>query len=86
MEGHVIERRTSTAHIWSDSRQNTAPSPSTSTTSPNAVPAYSNIFVTPPEHDQRPQLEHTKEVDKSEITQSKLYQIKDKHDGETRNL
>lgn len=80
MEGNVIERRTSTAQLWADARQQTVPS--TSSASPGAVPAYSNIFVTPPDHDHRPHLERMKEVDKPEIA-SKLSQIKDKHDGET---
>lgn len=85
MEGHLIERRTSTAQLWADARQQTVPS--TSATSPIAVPAYSNIFVTPPEHDHhRHHLERMKEVDKPEIAASKLSQIKDKHDGETSKL
>lgn len=81
MEGNVIERRTSTAQLWADARQQTVPS--TSSASPGGVPAYSNIFVTPPDHDHRPHLERMKEVDKPEIGASKLSQIKDKHDGET---
>ena len=84
MEGNVIERRTSTAQLWADARQQTVPS--TSDTSPTAVPAYSNIFVTPPDLDHRPHLERMKEVDKPEIAASKLSQIKDKHDGETSKL
>lgn len=84
MEGNVIERRTSSAQLWSDTRQQTLPS--TSTASPAAVPAYSNIFVTPPgENEQRGHLERSHEVDKPEIGASKLSQIKDKHDGETQN-
>ncbi|XP_055297553.1 probable phosphorylase b kinase regulatory subunit alpha isoform X7 [Sitodiplosis mosellana] len=78
MEGNVIERRTSTAQLWADARQQTVPS--TSATSPVTVPAYSNIFVTPPDHDHRPHLERMKEVDKPEIAASKLSQIKNKHD------
>lgn len=46
MEGHVIERRTSSVQSWGDARQSTMPS--TSTTTPTGVPSYSNIFVTPP--------------------------------------
>lgn len=83
MEGNVIERRTSSATLWSDARQHTAPSTS-SVTSPISVP-YSNIFVTPPDHDHRPHLERSHEMDKPEIGESKLSQIKDKHDGETQN-
>lgn len=49
MEGNVIERRTSSVQAWGDVRQSTLPSTSTST--PTGVPAYSNIFVTPPSHD-----------------------------------
>lgn len=79
MEGHVIERRQSSAQLWSDSRHNI--DPSTSTTSAGAVPAYSNIFVTPPDHDRRPHLERMKEVDKPDI--GLISQIKDKHEGET---
>ncbi|XP_031629307.1 probable phosphorylase b kinase regulatory subunit alpha isoform X2 [Contarinia nasturtii] len=82
MEGNVIERRTSSAQLtqlWSDARQHTAPSTSTAT-SPTAVPAYSNIFVTPPDYDHRPHLERSHEMDKPEIGESKLSQIKDKHD------
>lgn len=81
MEGNVIERRTSTAQLWADARQQTVPS--TSSASPGGVPAYSNIFVTPPDHEHRSHLERMKEVDKPEIAASKLSQIKDKHDGET---
>lgn len=49
MEGHVIERRTSSVQVWSDARQSTLPS--TSTTTPTGVPSYSNLFVTPPKLD-----------------------------------
>lgn len=48
MEGNVIERRTSSVQAWSDMRQSTLPSTSTTTPTPTGVPAYSNIFVTPP--------------------------------------
>lgn len=89
MEGNLIERRTSSAHLWSDARQQTAPLPSTSqslTTTPVAVSSYSNIFVTPPgDADHRPHLAKMKEVDNPEIGASKLSQIKDKHDGEIQN-
>lgn len=84
MEGNVIERRTSSAQLWSDARQQTVPSTSSS---PAAVPTYSNIFVTPPhDHEHRAHLERSHEVDKPEIGASKLNQIKDKHDGETQNF
>lgn len=90
MEGDVIERRTSSAALWGDARQQTDPTPSTSqslTTTPVAVPAYSNIFVTPPtEAEQRPPLVKTKEQDNPDIPASKLSQIKDKHDGEIQNF
>lgn len=77
MEGNVIERRTSSAQLWSDARQMTVPSTSTTSpvaTTPVGVPTYSNIFVTPPT-----EAEKAKETE----TPSKLSQIKDKHDGET---
>lgn len=85
MEGNIIERRTSSAQLWGDARQHTEPS--TSTASPVGVPAYSNIFVTPPEHrePEHGHLERSHEIDKPEIGASKLSQIKDKHDGETQN-
>lgn len=91
MEGNLIERRTSSAQLWSDARQQTAPTPSTSqslTTTPVAVSSYSNIFVTPPvpvDAEHRAQLVKMKEVDNPEIGTSKLSQIKDKHDGEIQN-
>lgn len=89
MEGNLIERRTSSAQLWSDARQQTAPTPSTSqslTTTPVAVSSYSNIFVTPPvDAEHRPQLVKMKEVDSPESGASKLSQIKDKHDGEIQN-
>lgn len=83
MEGNVIERRTSSAQLWSDARQMTVPSTSSQsvTTTPVGVPAYSNIFVTPPG-----ELEKAKDADKSEIGASKLSQIKDKHDGERHKI
>lgn len=92
MEGNLIERRTSSAQLWSDARQQTAPTPSTSqslTSTPVAIPAYSNIFVTPPvvDPEHRSHLVKMKEVDNPEIAASKLSQIKvtDKHDGEIHN-
>lgn len=91
MEGNVIERRTSSAQLWSDARQQTAPTPSTSqslTTTPVAVSSYSNIFVTPPvDPEHRQHLVKMKEVDSPETAASKLSQIKvtDKHDGEIQN-
>lgn len=90
MEGNVIERRTSSAALWSDARQQTAPTSSSSqslTTTPVNVPAYSNIFVTPPtELEQRKQLTKAKEAENPDIPASKLSQIKDKHDGEIQNF
>lgn len=89
MEGNLIDRRTSSAQLWSDARQQTAPTPSTSqslTSTPVGIPAYSNIFVTPPvDPEHRPHLAKMKEVDNPEIAASKLSQIKDKHDGEIQN-
>lgn len=91
MEGNVIERRTSSAQLWSDARQQTAPTPSTSqslTSTPVSIPAYSNIFVTPPliDPDHRSQhLAKSQDSDSPEIAASKLSQIKDKHDGEIQN-
>lgn len=91
MEGNLIERRTSSAHLWSEARQQTAPTPSTSqslTTTPVAVSSYSNIFVTPPvqsDAEHRPHLVKMKEVESAESGASKLSQIKDKHDGEIQN-
>lgn len=87
MEGNVIERRTSMAQLWSDARQHTLPSTSTSTPVA-AVPAYSNIFVTPPGTDveHRSHLVKGKDVDNAESGASKLSQIKDKHDGEAQNF
>lgn len=89
MEGNLIERRTSSAQLWSDARQHTAPTPSTSqslTTTPVAVSSYSNIFVTPPgDAEHRPHLVKMKEVESPESGASKLSQIKDKHDGEIQN-
>lgn len=85
----MIERRTSSAQLWSDARQQTVPTPSTSqslTTTPVAVSSYSNIFVTPPvDAERRSHLVRTKEVDSPESGASKLSQIKDKHDGEIQN-
>lgn len=69
MEGNVIERRTSSVQSWSDARQSTLPSTSTAT----AVPAYSNIFVTPPGDTENRTIT-------DEIATNKI-QIKDKHDG-----
>lgn len=69
MEGNVIERRTSSVHLWNDAKQATLPS-----TSSTAVPAYSNIFVTPPS-----ELEARKAPEKDAA--AKLNIIKDKHDG-----
>lgn len=90
MEGNVIERRTSSAAIWNDARQESAPAPSTSqslTSTPVGVPAYSNIFVTPPvDPEHRPPLVKMKETDDPDIQASKLSQIKDKHDGEIQNF
>lgn len=89
MEGNLIERRTSSAQMWSDARQQTVPTPSTSqslTTTPIAATPYSNIFVTPPgDAELRPHLVKMKEVDSPESGASKLSQIKDKHDGEIQN-
>lgn len=83
MEGNVIERRTSSAQLWGDSRQMTLPSTSSTslTTTPvsaTAAPPYSNIFVTPTIEFEKP-----KEIEKPAVGASKLSQIKDKHDGET---
>lgn len=74
MEGHVIERRTSTVHAWTDARQSTLPSTSTT-----AVPAYSNIFVTPPSEAEI-QSRKTPDGGPSESAPAKM-QIKDRHDG-----
>lgn len=83
MEGNVIERRTSSAQLWGDTRQMTLPSETSTslTTTPvsaTAAPPYSNIFVTP-----TIEFENPKEIEKSTVGASKLSQIKDKHDGET---
>lgn len=69
MEGNVIERRTSSVQSWSDARQSTLPSTSTST----AVPTYSNIFVTPPGDTENRTI--------TDETAANKIQIKDKHDG-----
>lgn len=89
MEGNIIERRTSSAALWGDLREQTIAAPSTSqslTTTPVGIPAYSNIFVTPPvDAEHRPPLVKMKETDNPDIQASKLSQIKDKHDGEIQN-
>lgn len=69
MEGHVIERRTSSVHLWNETKQSTIPS-----TSSTAVPAYSNIFITQPNESD---VRTTPEKDAAAI----LNTIKDKHDG-----
>lgn len=74
MEGNVIERRTSTVQSWNEARQSTLPS-----TSSTAVPAYSNIFVTPPTELEL-QAKKTPEKDAGELAAAKL-NIKDRHDG-----
>lgn len=69
MEGNVIERRTSSVHLWNDAKQSTIPSTSSTT-----VPAYSNIFVTPPSESE------ARKTPENDVT-AKLNIIKDKHDG-----
>lgn len=74
MEGHVIERRTSSVHLWNETKQSTIPSASST-----AVPAYSNIFVTPPG-----ELDARKTPEKDEA--AKLNTIKDKHDSTKKEI
>lgn len=73
MEGNVIERRTSSVHLWNETKQSTV-----SSASATAVPAYSNIFVTSPS-----ELESRKTPENDAV--AKL-NIKDKHDGKQQDF
>lgn len=69
MEGNVIERRTSSVQQWNEARQSTVPS-----TSSTAVPAYSNIFVTPPVD------VDSKKISDQDANELAALNIKDKHE------